>query len=449
MSAARRLCVKGVAISLAIACAAYGNATRCVAGLDEVSFSDQEVRRILQHSPLPDPPSDPSNGVETDPRAARLGQFLFFDPRLSRGGSVSCATCHIPEQGFADRLSLSQGEGRGERHTMSLVNVAHQRWFFWDGRAATLWSQALGPIERASEMDGSRVDCARLVTSDAELKAAYEAVFGPAPDVSDPTQFPAGARPATSVRDDRHLAWEVMTPENRDAVNLVFANVGKALAAYQRRIMSGAAPFDRFADGLRSNDRSMISAISPEAQRGAKLFVGRADCRSCHSGPTFTDGEFHNTGVPPLADGPQRDAGRFAGIALLSADPFFFAQRFSDDGGELHRFKVEGLVRSAENLGQFKTPSLRGVAETAPYMHQGQLATLTDVLQFYSTLEGAVLPTHHSEAVLRPLNLTDGEIADLLAFLQSLTGSPVDPTLLSRPESPRLPSEEGSPMSPP
>ena len=370
-------------------------------------FSADEVRRILQHSPLPPLPRDTSNSRSDDAGAARLGHFLFFEKRLSGDGRFSCASCHDPARGFADGRALSAGVGTGRRNTPALWNVAYNRWFFWDGRADSLWSQALKPLESRDEMAGSRDGVYRLVRDDAELRAAYEAVFG--------------AFPAKGDRTD---------------VNRVFVSVGKALAAYQRRIVSRNAPFDAFAEGLRAGDEARLAALSEPARRGLRLFVGRGQCRTCHVGPNFTDGEFHDIGVP---DGPglQPDPGRVHGITTLLGDEFQAGGLFSDDTQSEAARSTAYLDRHASVLGQVKTPTLRNVAATAPYMHQGQLATLKDVVRYYSTLEGRRPPGPHDEKILAPLNLTEGEMDDLVAFLESLTGEQLPAELLHPPASPR------------
>ena len=370
-------------------------------------FTLAEVRRILQHSPLPAPPRDTSNARGDDPAAARLGQFLFFDPRLSGNGHLSCASCHDPEKGFTDGRAVSEGVHRGRRNTPALWNVAYNRWFFWDGRADSLWSQALKPMESPDEMGNSRDGVFRLVRDDASLRAAYETVFG---------AFPAAA--------------------DKASVNRVFASVGKALAAYQRRIVSRNAPFDSFASGLRADDATRMAALSNSARRGLRIFVGRGQCRTCHVGPNFTDGEFHDIGVPPAA-GLARDAGRADGVTRLRNDEFQAGGSFSDDRqGDAAR-STAYLDAGVPSGGQVKTPSLRNVARTAPYMHQGQLATLRDVLRYYSSLEGRTAPGPHDEKILVPLHLDEGETADLIAFLESLTGEPLPAELVRRPDAPQ------------
>ncbi len=418
----RRCAVRAGSAALVLliaATTAWTGASEDPPGKDEpVAFSDEERRLLLLHSPLPELPNDETNAVADNPAAVRLGHFLFFDKRLSGNGQVSCATCHDAAKGLADGRSVGEGIARGTRNTPSLWNVAYHRWYFWDGRADSLWSQALHPIERADEMGGSRLAVARLIAGDAELRPAYEAIFGKAPD------------PAT-------LANEALEDTLRGAVDRLFANVGKAIAAYERKLVSRAAPFDRFVAGLRERDAEKLRAISPAAQRGAKLFVGRGNCRTCHTGPHFSDLEFHSVMVPD-AGGLLRDAGRFEGIRTLQSDPFNAAGEFSDDRAGSKAAMLRFLTNRSDNAGRFRTPTLRNVALTAPYMHGGQYATLADVLEHYSTFADAPAAGHiHRETILLPLNLTEQEAADLQAFLAALTDTNLDPQLLRAPAGPR------------
>lgn len=412
------------------------------------AFTKDEMRRILALSPLPPPPPDPTNAVADDPAAAHLGRFLFFEERFSANGEVSCATCHDPEQAFTDGRRTAQAIGALDRHTPSLWNVAYNRWFFWDGRADTLWAQAVVPIETPTEHGTSRLKCVHVVHEDPGLRAAYEAIFGPMPDLADAARFPPDGRPVSDEPEHpHHGAWISMTAEDRETVNGIYANLAKAIAAYERRLIRRRAPFDVFVEGLRSGDAASLAALTPAAQRGLQLFVGRADCLRCHFGPHFSDGEFHSTGVPPLGGGPLHDAGRYEGIESLRDSAFSAAGPYADAAGGAAAAaeaaeKVHSLLRSPETWGQFKTPSLRNVALTAPYMHQGQLAALGDVLRHYSTLEDAVLPSHHQEQLLVPLELAPAEMAALEAFLVSLTGEEFEDALLTPPLSPRWPDEE-------
>ena len=403
---------------------------------EPVDFSDAERRRIATLTGLGPPPADETNAVYEHPLAARLGQRLFFDTRVSADGSRSCASCHDPQQGFADGLPVSEtldGTGVLTRNTPSLWNVAYNRWFFWDGRADSIWSQALKPTEAEVELGGDRTAVAHLIAADATLRAEYEAVFGPLPPLEQADRFPPHARPAEDPEHPHAAAWSAMDDDDREAVDRVFANFGKALAAYQRGLVSRRSRFDTFAEGLAEDDPVKLAALSPGEQRGLAIFAGKGRCRMCHAGPNFSDGEFHGTGVAPLGGGDLFDAARYEGVKQLQRDPFNALGRFSDDRDGPRAQQVRTLATGPETWGEFKTPSLRNVARSAPYMHQGQFATLAEVVRFYSTLEGSAPPGHHQEQVLIPLALSEAEQADLVAFLEALTDESVDPSLLGPP----------------
>lgn len=403
----------------------------------EPAFSEIEIRRILQHEWRPVPP-DPTNRYADDDRAAHFGQYLFFDTRFSANGQVSCATCHDPAKGFADGLPLGRGLQELTRHSMTLWNVGRNRWFFWDGRADTLWAQALQPFENELEMGGNRVRILRQIAADPPLREAYEALFGSLPDLADGSRFPPDARPvAENAAHPHHAAWMAMREADQEAVNQAFVNVAKAIAAYERRIISRNAPFDRFVEGLRTGDAALRQALTPQQQQGLRLFIGQANCRLCHFGPDFTDHEFHNNGVPPLRKGLSQDAGRFDGIGRLRADPFRAESSYSDDPTGPVAQRAGFLARTPESWGQFRTPTLRNIGQTGPYMHQGQFETLEDVVEFYSTLRGQVRVGHHQETILTALNLSAEEKAALVSFLKSLTGEPLPDELLSQPDDPR------------
>lgn len=417
----------------------------------ETPFTPDEVEVILTFSPLPAPPPDPTNRVADNAAAAHFGQFLFFDPRMSGKGAISCASCHDPDNNWTDGLELPEAFGKDLRHVPSLWNVAYNRWFFWDGRSDSLWAQALDPLEHASEHAGSRHQYARLMYDTPELRQAYEQIFGPMPDMSDVNRFPATApKPPAAV-----------TIADRDSVNLVFANLGKAIAAYQRRIVSRRAPFDVFVEGLRTGDEAKLRSLSASAQRGLKLFIGRANCRSCHHGPNFTDGEFHNTGVAQINPPAQDDLGRFQGINRILGDPFNALGAYSDDQAGKKNHPTSFLINNVERRGEFKTPTLRNVALTAPYMHRGQIATLEEVIEFYSTLRppgqdagaaaaaqamrearerqrpsGGHVHAGAAEHVLIPIHLSKSEADDLVEFLRSLNDVDIDPALKKAPLSP-------------
>lgn len=426
-----------------------------------VEFTDAELRVVLTHSPLPPVAPDPTNAYADDPRAAHLGRWLFFDPRLSYDETVSCATCHEPDRRFTDGRALAVGLAPLRRHAPTIVDVAHHRWFYWDGRRDTLWGQAVVPIEAPKEMGLDRMALVHRLHAHDDLRAGYEAVFGPLPDVSDAGRFPQHARPIPENEDHAHgtlgrvdgvlpehdhrddplqRAWDGMAADDRDAVSRVLVNVGKALAAYERRLVSAPTPFDRFADGLRTGRADDLEALDASAQRGLALFVGEARCTLCHSGPLFSDLEFHDARVPHDPELGE-DVGRAGGIAEAASHEFVATGPFSDAPDAPDADKVEFLIDPTGHephglRGQFKTPTLRGVVATAPYMHQGQLADLDAVLEHYSTHANAPAARGHVERFFVPLDLSADERADLLAFLASLDAGLADPSLAEPPASP-------------
>ena len=405
-----------------------------VADAPITEWTPRERRIAMRMSPLPSVPPSPTNRFADDPGARRLGQRLFFDPALSSSGEVACSTCHDPAFGFSDGRPLAKGVAMIERHTQSLLNVAYNRWFLWDGRADSLRSQALVPMEEPREMGSTRTTVAHYLFDSPTLRAAYESLFGPLPDLSDDERFPLAARPMPGdMEHPHHRAWLGMSEQDRTSIDRVFANVGKAIAAYERQLISKNSAFDRFVDGLRENDPKKLAELSPSAQRGFRLFIGKANCRTCHFGSNFTDREFHNTRVPPLEGQIPSDPGRHRGIEKLLASPFNAKSVYSDQRSGPVRQKLDSLVNGPRFWASFKTPTLRGVSRSAPYMHQGQFGSLRRVVEYYNTLEGAIVLDHHAETVLVPLGLTEGEIDDLVSFLESLEGQPLPSNLVRRP----------------
>ena len=355
-----------------------------------LEFTDAETRAILRHGPWPAPWSrDPTNRVSGNPQAIELGEHLFFDPRLSPSGKVLCATCHAPFRAFQDSRARAFGLAEVDRNTPSVFNVRHNRWFGWDGAADSLWAQSIRPILEPREMGGSQAQAVALVRGDAELACRYEKTFGAPPPAED---------------------------------DAVLAGIGKALAAFQETLVSGRAPFDDFRDALEKGDRASAARYPAAAQRGLRIFVGRGNCAICHLGPGFSNGEFHDTGVPFFVSGGGVDPGRYGGIRKLQANPFNLLGRHSDDRGGKSATSTQHVALEHRNFGEFRVPGLRNVALTAPYMHNGSLATLADVVRHYSEIDPDRLHSD-GEALLKPLRLSAAESADLVAFLESLTES--------------------------
>ena len=195
---------------------------------------------------------------------ATLGHRLFFDSRFSGAGAVSCATCHQPERFFTDGRPLGVGAGVIPRHTMSLIGASHQDWFTWDGKADSQWAQALIPLENPAEHGGDRLQFAHLIAE--HYRSEYEALFGPLPDLTDTARFPAHGAPGGEPQ--VQAAWDGMAPADHDAVNRVFANIGKALAAYQRLLQPGPAQFDRYVDALSARDAHPEALLSADEIAG-------------------------------------------------------------------------------------------------------------------------------------------------------------------------------------
>jgi cytochrome c peroxidase len=432
-----------VAVWLASGCADDSAAPGDGADLEDPTgfFSSEELDEIAQLSPADIPaPDDPTNAVADDPEAARLGQFLFFDRRLSGDGEHSCASCHVPDHGFADPARLSEAVGTTRRHTPSLLNVAYNRWYFWDGRADTLWAQAIQPLEAPHEMATTRLDVIHLVAGDSQLRAAYEEVFGELVDVSDTDRFPESARPVPGQPDHpHHQAWTAMSDADREAINVALTNLTKAIAAYQMRLVSLDSPFDRYVEGLRDGDADKLDALTDSQRRGLALFIGEAGCTNCHSGAMMTNLEFHNLGFEPRGWLEPEDQGRYGGVEAVINDPFNAAGPYSDAPGSA---KAKELAFLAQNLeesrGQFKTPTLRNVELSPPYMHGGHFETLEEVMRFYSQLDEAPVLVGHRDETLEVLKLDDAQIDDLVAFMKALTGQPLPAALTEQPNSPML-----------
>jgi cytochrome c peroxidase len=284
--------------------------------------------------PVPYPEDNPPT-----PEKTALGKQLYFDPRLSVDNTVSCASCHDPAKGFSNGEQFATGvdDQVGGRNSPTIINTAYNMFNFWDGRVGGLEEQALGPIENPIEMNMNLDALVVKLNKISGYREQFEQVFG--------------------------------GPASKETI-------AKAIATYERTVLSGDAPYDRF----RAGD---TNALSEAAQRGLKLFDGKAVCSACHTGPNFTDNAFHNIGV---------------GMDQKDPDP--------------GRKEVSGL---GGDFGSFKTPTLREIARTAPYMHDGSLKTLEEVVEYYN--KGGVKNEFLDEEIF-PLDLTKQEQADLVTFLK-------------------------------
>jgi cytochrome c peroxidase len=292
---------------------------------------------------------------------------------------------------------------------MTLIGNGYMPWLFWDGRKDSLWSQALGPVESPVEHGISRTYAFSLIVK--HYGDEYEAVFGKLPEVSRLKGMIA--RPGTD--DPEAFKMWIRAPlAERDAVNRVYSNFGKAVAAFVRTILPGEARFDRYAASvLEGRGREPANIFTGEEAEGLRLFIGKAGCVGCHNGPLFTNGGFHNVRIPPTEKLPF-DAGRSEGIISVLGDEFNCLGPYSDatgrDCAELWYLDTD----TKKYVGAMKTPTLRNIATHPPYMHAGQLATLEEVMEFYAGIADNPEITHNG--------LSRGDQDKIRAFLGTLTG---------------------------
>ena len=442
--------------------------TRNTAPLSDEEFKAAVAAMRLASS---DYKPGPSNDKD-DQRLVELGRSLFFDAGFSANGQISCATCHQPDKAFTDGKATAEGLAKTSMNAPTLVNAAGGAWFFWNGRADSLEAQAMGPVENPKEHGFSRIKVADRLKE--FYRRDYESIFGPLPgalaktlpakDAAIPTAQPpqisdavaayalatlgspkllksilgdaqskstqpvailkaisAGTANSTPIK---IIGQDADAPET-DAINIVFANYARAIAAFERTIVADNAPFDRFAERLATKNKpedAYVDGFQAEQLRGLRLFTGRGQCTLCHQGPLFTDQQFHNIGLPTLT--PETiDLGRAQGILMARESPFNCRGKYLTQKKLTESCRELGYLESenAESVGAFKTPTLRQLGETAPFGHDGRFDGVRDVLEHYNNL-GAPPAVGHTEESLVPLRMSSQELDDLEAFLLSLNG---------------------------
>jgi cytochrome c peroxidase len=302
------------------------------------------------YQPLPSVKHPADNAWTKDKE--ELGKALYFDPRLSGSNWISCATCHNPGLGWSDGLPRALGNGQKElgRHSPTIINSAYFDFQFWDGRAKTLEEQALGPIQSTGEMNQNLDELVKKLNAIPGYVTLFKKVFG------------------------------------NEGITKI--NIGKAIATFERSVISKDSPYDRFSKGDKK-------AISESAQRGMDVFFGKGNCTFCHNGPNFSDSGFHNIGLKN--HGPLKE--------------------------NLGRYNV---TKDEADKGAFKTPGLRHISRSAPYMHNGSEATLEDVVEFYN--RGGDVAKNRSPMIM-PLSLTEQEKKDLVNFMKALEGKAINVTV--------------------
>ncbi len=359
-----------------------------------------------------EPPVDPSNRFSGDPRAVSVGAALFFDPRLSAGGDIACASCHKPALKFSDGLKLGVGSKELSRHTPGLLGVAHADWFYWDGRRDSLWAQAVTPLEAEGEMDNDRLAVVRRVLGNSYYAPAYLELTGHRVDVDG---LPAHASPFGA--EEHRAAWSRLSEPERQNVDRAFSNIGKFIASFIETLQPGESRFDRFAKRVLAGEPEKAGEILNDDEiAGLKLFLdpAKTQCLRCHNGSMFTNHGFHNIGTA-VDDAGNVDMGRVIGLSSAEYDPFNCRGHYSDiPAEECKELRFGGGAH--EGMGAFKVPSLRNAALTAPYMHDGRFASLEQVVEYYRDPPEAEVTGHE----LPPLDLTDRESRQLVAFLATL-----------------------------
>ena len=420
-----------------------GSAPKTVDGFTEAEWS---VVQTL--SPLPALPKDTTNAYADDPAAAKLGQRLFFDPgfsgpivmaddgtnggngKVGETGKVACVSCHQPENYWIDRRSkpnnTSLGTNWAPRNAHTVLNAAFYTPFNeTDGLRDSPWSDSCStdPFD-SNSFNGSRLLLVHVMFK--KYRADYDAIFTPKldpaldPTAADASRFPAEGNPKASPSDPDG-PWEKMTAADQRIANRIIANYGKAMQAYLRLLVSKDAPFDRYV----AKD---FSAISPAAKRGLKLFIGKSGCVACHSGPTFSDNKFHNQGLEASGDHVIVDeTGRYDGLKSLFSNEFTSDGEFSDDKTTGRLVGLSANPPDSEK-GKWRTKGLREIAETAPYEHTGQFASLMDVMKF-DNQGGGASKIGVKDELMKPLNLTETEMTEIIEFMKTLTGMPVPAAL--------------------
>jgi cytochrome c peroxidase len=419
--------------------AVSGASCNDIGGDDVDGFSTEEWKAVQNLQPLStEMPRNLFNNQDQDVNVAKLGQMLFYDLKYAEAitvsgpsgmmgetGKVGCVTCHDPNHGWADGRPGPTSHGRTvlRRNTPTMTNLGWYEWFGWTGRHDSMVMHGSGVMG----VSGTPLYYAHYLY--AKYKDEYSLAFPnhPLDPALDPAAMDAARFPPTGNITPKANAmapdgpYEKMTPEDRKAIQRIQANMGRVWDTYPRMLVTRDSPFERY---VRDRD---FGALSASAKAGLKLFVGKAACNDCHNGPLLADNKWHNVGVPDPPAPAMPDMGRFADMQGTLTSPFNGVGEYSDDpaaGAAKHATIPMG--EAAEPMkGAFRTPMLLNIAQHGPYFHTGLAATLEDVVRHYNKGGGEVGTFQGTKDVrLRPLGLTEREIADLVEFMKTLTGNP-------------------------
>lgn len=405
----------------------------------ETLFSDTEIA-IIKTLIYQAPAGEASNQYVNNSAAATLGQKFFWDPQFSggivvtgnRNGTtyaagtprlISCATCHAPSFGWADNTSnpnnVSLGTDLTNRNSPTVLNTSFNTYSTWTGGTDSVWAVMRPGVEGPTTQNFSRAGVAGIICANATYTADYTTVFGGAPD-------------CTGVLAMNNAAFSVAQNWGRNVaaaanVNLIFANFGKAIGAYEHKLVSKNSAFDQWAEGNEN-------AMSASQKRGLKLFIGKGNCVRCHSGPNFSDGSFHNLGVPQIGGAlGVLDEGRYTGVADLTTGSNSTFNNNSTFNATPSINRVSGLTQSSSDIGKFKTPTLRSVNKSPPYFHNGTFNSLWDVVNFYNFAGNAGNFPGTKDPILTTRRMTNEEMEDLVNFLKALEGEALPTSLTTSP----------------
>ncbi len=391
---------------LGLVCILLGSVPQVVAQSKKVEFTSQEVNAIIAHGPWPGKtPADPANELSGLPWAEKLGESLFSDNTLSANQAISCASCHQQDSGFTDNLPVGIGIEQGVRNTQGLLDVGLQRWFGWDGGADSLWAATVRPMLNAHEMGNNTASLASALRSNDLLRKTIQ------------THYDYQFASTNSLNKPSLTETDAMASLGDEELIVIAA---KSIAAFMLTLRSERTAFDLFRDALENEDTQAQLSYSESAQRGLKIFIGEANCRVCHFGKNFSNGEFHDTGRSFFTGVGQVDPGRYTGIKRVKQDPFNLLGKYGETSSNSDKLKTAEVKLSQLNWGQWRTPSLRNLALTGPYMHDGSLKTLREVVDAYADIDTERLHAK-GESVLKPLDLSNDQRNDLVNFLLSLS----------------------------